>query len=266
MNATNATTPRSDPWVHDRGRPGLRPSSLTVWAAVVGYLAAAELLLATLPESFRSAGQAGLFEWSSIAVFAALGAVGVSLADRVGFMPAWDARVSNRERLLLPTLIGAAIGAVAVVLDLLTRATLAIAAVFGQPSFNIDFPASLLAYSGGGVLVDVQYRLFAVPFLLWLVSRVLLRGRGETRTFWVLAAVSSLVEPVLQGVGITLMSGGAITPLMLAAYLPTAIANNAAAVVVFRRYGFVASLLVRQGEYLVWHILYGNVLHPWLLG
>ena len=59
---------------------------------------------------------------------------------------------------------------------------------------------------------------------------------------------------------------GAITPLMLAAYLPTAIADNAAAVVVFRRYGFLASLLVRQGEYLVWHILYGNFLHPWLLG
>ena len=70
----------------------------------------------------------------------------------------------------------------------------------------------------------------------------------------------------MQGVALTLGSGGAITPLMLAAYLPTAVANTAAAVVVFRRYGFVASLLVRQGEYLVWHILYGNVLQPALFG
>ena len=57
----------------------------------------------------------------------------------------------------------------------------------GQSSFNIDFPGSLLAYSAGGILVDVEYRLFTVPFSLWLISSVLLRGRGQVRTFWVLA-------------------------------------------------------------------------------
>lgn len=243
------------------------PSSLVVWAVVMAYLTLAKVLIAlVVPVGFRGEGQALLFDWSSLAIHAVLGGLGVWLATRVGFMPAWDPRVSNRRRLLLPVLVGAGIGTVATVLDLLTHATLAIARITGQPSFNMDFPGSLLAYSAGGVLVDTQYRLFIVPVLLWLISSVLLRGRGESKTFWVLAAVSSLFEPILQGVGLTLGSGGAITPLILAAYLPTAIANNAAAVVFFRRYGFVASLLVRQGEYLVWHIAYGNFLHPALLG
>lgn len=246
--------------------PRVGPPSLTVWVGVVAYLVVARLLLDLVPATFRSAGQAGLFEWPSIALIAVLGGLGVWIADLVGFRPAWDPAVGNRQRLLVPTLVGAGISAVAIVADLATQATLAIARMSGQPSFNIDFPASLLVYSAGGVMVDTQYRLFFVPVALWLISRVLLRGRGETRTFWVLAAISTLFEPVLQGVGLTIMSDGAITPLMLAAYMPTAIADNGAAIVFFRRYGFVASLLVRQGEYLVWHILYGNVLHPWLLG
>jgi hypothetical protein len=198
--STHATNPASTMvrgWTATYGRT---PRSLAVWAGVVGYLVLVKLLMVTVvPVTMRSESQAALFDWSSLLLLAALGGVGVWLADRVGFMPAWDRRVANRERLLLPVLVGTAIGAVASVLDLLTRATLAIARLTGQPSFNIDFPGSLLAYSAGGIAVDVQYRLFTVPVLLWLISRVLLRGRGETRTFWVLAAVSTLFEPVLQG-------------------------------------------------------------------
>jgi hypothetical protein len=247
-----------------RGNP---PTSLASWGGVVAYLVLAKLLMVTVvPVTIRSGSQAALFDWSSLLLLAALGGLGVWLADRVGFAPASGGGVSARRRLLLPLLLGAGIGAVASGLDLLTGATVALARVLGEPSFNIDFPGSLLAYSAGGIAVDVQYRLFTVPVLLWLIARVLLQGRGETPTFWALAAFSSLFEPVTQGVFLTLGSGGAVTPLMLAAYLPTAIANNAAAVVLFRRYGFVASLLVRQGEYLIWHIAYGNFVQPALLG
>jgi hypothetical protein len=141
-----------------------------------------------------------------------------------------------------------------------------VARATGQPSFDIDFPGSLLAYSAGGILVDVEYRLFTVPFLLWLISSVLLRGRGRERTFWALAAVSTLFEPLLQGVGLFILGGGVITAGMLAGYMVTAIALNFSQVLFYRRYGLVASVLVRQAEYLVWHILYGNVLAGLLSG
>src|SRR3712207_7547015 len=76
-----------------------------------------------------------------------------------------------------------------------------------RPPKSTLFPYTTLFRS----LVDVEYRLFTVPFLLWLISGLLLRGRGQARTFWVLAAVSTLFEPLLQGVGLFIMGGGTIT-------------------------------------------------------
>jgi hypothetical protein len=253
-----AAAPALDRWRYGRGLS----SSVVVWLVLVAYLALAKILSLTLvPITFRSAGQQGLFDWASLAVHAALGLVGVVLAERTGFPAAWDARVSNRQRLLLPVLAGVGIGTLATVIDVATGATDALARVTGQPSFNIDFPGSLLAYSAGGIVVDVQYRLFTVPFLLWLVSSVLLRGRGQNRTFWILAGVSTLVEPLLQGVGLFVMGGGVVTVGMLAAYMVTALPLNFTQVLFYRRYGLVASVLVRQTDYLVWHIVYGNFLY-----
>jgi hypothetical protein len=238
------------------------PGSVRVWLGLVGYLLLAKLLSSTIvPITFRSPGQQQLFDWRTIAVYSLLGLAGVLLAQRTGFADALDRRVSPRQRLLIPALVGFGLGAAAVVIDVLTAATPALARVVGQPSFNIDFPGSLLAYSAGGILVDVEYRLFTVPLLLWLISTVLLRGRGQQRTFWVLAAISTLFEPVLQGVGLAIKGNGAITPLMLGGYMLTAIPINAAQIVFYRRYGLLASVLVRQCDYLVWHILYGNFLY-----
>ncbi len=261
MTATTPVDPLRVPTA-ETGRQSRLTSSIVAWLAVVAYLVVAKLLSLTLiPITFRGAGQERLFEWTNLAVFAVLGLIGVVLADRTGFPTAWDRRVSNWQRLLIPVLVGGGIGALAVAIDLLTGGSEAVARATDQPSFNIDFPGSLLAYSAGGILVDVQYRLFTVPFLLWLISSVLLRGRGQVPTFWVLAAVSTLFEPLLQGVGLFIMGGGAITIGMLAAYMVTAISLNVAQVLFYRRYGMVASILVRQAYYLVWHIAYGNFLY-----
>ena len=90
-------------------------SSVVTWLALVAYLVVAKLLSLTLvPITFRSSGQETLFDWTTLGVFAALGLVGVALAERTGFPAAWDARVSNRQRLLIPTLVGLGIGALAV--------------------------------------------------------------------------------------------------------------------------------------------------------
>jgi hypothetical protein len=245
----------------------VRTGSVKAWAVVVAYLVVVKFLSITLvPIGFRSGGQEALFSWQTLAVYSVLGLIGVVLALYTGFPDALDPRVSNRWRVALPVLTGFGIALLAVPLDLVTGGTAAVSRAIHQPSFNIDFPGSLLAYSAGGILVDIEYRLFTVPLLLWLISNVLLRGRGQTQTFWVLAAISTLFEPVLQGVGLSIMAAGVVTPLMLGAYMLTAIPQNFAQVFFFRRAGFIASILVRQAYYLVWHIAYGNFLYPALTG
>ena len=66
---------------------------------------------------------------------------------------------------------------------------------------------------------------------------------------------------LLQGVGLFVMGGGVITVGMLAAYMVTAVSLNLTQVLFYRRSGLVDSVLVRQADYLVWHIVYGNFLH-----
>jgi len=229
---------------------------------LVSYLVLAKVLSDTLvPIRFRSGGQEDLFAWSTIAVFAGLGLVGIWSGRATGFPAAWDARTSSTRRLLLPAVLGLAIGVVETGLDLLTAGTQALAQVTGQSSFNIDFPGSLLAYSGGAIQVEVIYRLFGLPFLLWLISTVLLRGHARKPTLLVLGALSAGFEPVGQGVFLFLGGGGVITPLMLGTYLVTALPENILAVLFFRRYGLMAPLALRMSEYLIFHILYGNFLY-----
>ena len=54
---------------------------------------------------------------------------------------------------------------------------------------------------------------------------------------------------------------GVLTPLMLAGYMLTALPENILAVVFFRRYGLLAAIVLRLGEYLIWHIIHGNFVY-----
>jgi hypothetical protein len=235
---------------------------MAIWLALMGYLVLAKVLSVTvIPIGFRSEEQASLFDWSTIGLYTVLGLVGVWCAHETGFPAAWDPRVPTRWRLVYPALIGIGLGFAAIGLDMLTGATAVLAEITGQPSFNIDFPGSLLAYSAGAIEVELQYRLFPLPFLLWLISRVLLRGRGEWPALMVLGAICAGFEPGFQGVGLTLMGAGRVTPVMFGAYLLTALPANIAEVVLFRKAGLLAPIALRLGQYLVWHILYGNLLY-----
>ena len=95
-----------------------------------------------------------------------------------------------------------------------------------------------------------------------LATPVLLRGRGRTQTLLVVGALAAALEPVTQGVFLFLAGGGLITPLMLGGYMLTALPSNILAVVLFRRYGLLAPIALRLGDYLVWHIIFGNFIHP----
>ena len=82
-----------------------------------------------------------------------------------------------------------------------------------------------------------------------------LRGRGQAPAFWVLAALSSLLEPVSQDLPV--LSKGVSLALVGSAFVPDLLLNLAQ-VIMFRKYGFVASIVTRIAFYLVWHVGYGN--------
>jgi len=90
--------------------------------------------------------------------------------------------------------------------------------------------------------------------LLWLISKVLLSGRASTAVFWVLAILTSLLEPVSQNLG----PGPVLGPAVLAGSLALGFAFNLGQAVFLGRYGVVASILVRVAFYVIWHMIYAH--------
>ena len=91
-------------------RRGFFSSSVFIWLLLVGYLLLVKTVILPLLPPLEIDAVAMIFSWGNIIVFSLLGLAGVWLADRTGFMPALDPRVSNRQRYLIPLLIGGIIG------------------------------------------------------------------------------------------------------------------------------------------------------------
>lgn len=176
----------------------------------------------------------------------------------IGFPDALDKGISNRQRFIRPILIVAGLAVLAILIDQVTHGTKFIEMQSGEASFNIYFPPSLFVYTGGIVLVEAIFRVFTILFFLWLISNLILCGHGQQRTFWILAVVLSLIEPVTQGLGIVFLKPSA-SPLMLlmTQFLPYFVTNyplNLGQAAIFRKYGFLASFAMRLGFYLIWHV------------
>jgi hypothetical protein len=249
-------------------KPGLLErvsGSVKAWLTLVAYLLAVKFILMFLPP-LNVKIVASEFAWSTIAVFGVIGFVGVLLSMLTGFPDALDKSISNRQRILSPITLGASLGIFAIIIDQFTHGAKFLEMQSGEASFNIYFPASLFVYTGGIVLVEAVFRIFAIPLFLWLISTLILRGRGQNPTFWILAVILSLFEPVTQGLGIIFLKPSA-DPLMLllTQFLPYFVTNyplNLGQAIFFRKYGFLASFAMRFGFYMMWHVVYGNFIYP----
>jgi len=122
----------------------------------------------------------------------------------------------------------------------------------GLPSIHISFPASLLIYPGGAVIVEILYRLFPIPFLLFLLGPALRRKGRQEIAFWVLAFLLSLVEPI-GDLGLRPLGLGVVAAVFLQDY-----ALNLSQAWLFRKAGFLSAIWLRVVFYLVWHVAWGR--------
>ena len=176
----------------------------------------------------------------------ALGGVGLYLAPRTGFADLLDGRVSQWQRWGRPALVGLAFG--------LTDWLIYILVIHPEPvtvlmPFMQPFPYSVLLYGSGALYVEVLYRLIPIPVLLWLIGRFLRHDLANGRLFWVLAGLSSLIEPLDQLI--------TDSPGLMAYSFGTGYSMNLVQAAFFRWYGFGAGLSVRLGHYALWHVGFG---------
>lgn len=182
-----------------------------------------------------------------------LGIPFVLLGEKVGLPAFSEPRISRKKRILEPVLIGLAFGITDLVLIeyVLTHPTHQ-----SLPPYTQPFPYSLFLFFSGAFEIEVFYRLIPVTLLLFLAKRFA-NSKHQEGFFWGIALISSLREPLEQ------FPEG---PLWFMVYsLVSGFAMNLVQVLYFKRYGFVASLLVRLSHYLIWHILNGIIIQFYLL-
>lgn len=117
-----------------------------------------------------------------------------------------------------------------------------------MPPFLQPFPYSPFLYSAGALDVELYYRMIPLT-LFMLLNTWVLKGKFKNTFIIVLGIITSLIEPIQQ------FPGGALWFLIYATV--SGIAMNAWQFRSYIHYGFLASLAVRLGHYLIWHVLLG---------
>jgi hypothetical protein len=116
------------------------------------------------------------------------------------------------------------------------------------PPFLQPFPYSTFLYSSGALEVELYYRMIPLTVFL-LINTYLLKGKFRSVFIIVLGIITSLIEPIQQ------FPDGAWWFIIYATV--SGVAMNAWQFRSYLKYGFVASLAVRLGHYLIWHVVLG---------
>ena len=191
-----------------------------------------------------------------LVLYGGLGFVGLLLARKLGFPEIWDPAVSNRQRFLTPALAGAGLGVFFIVADLLFQRLHALGPLPHPP-----FPTSIVVSATAAIGEEVIFRLFFIPFWVWLISTVLLKGRGQDPVFWIVTLVSALafaighLPSVMFTLGLTEISQ--VPPALLGEMILLNGIFSLIAAVLFRRFGFLAAVGVHFWTDIVWHVIWG---------
>lgn len=228
-----------------------RYNSLIIWLLLVAYLAFVVFLVTVVfPVQFVDRSQSGFFEAQAVIAFGVMGLIGVFLSTRTGFPNAWDAGISNRQRFVIPIAAGLLLGSLFLATDLITNMSQLKEEHLNIQSTDIAFPASLFVYSAAAIFVEVVYRLLTIPLLLGLISIVVRSQSAREKAFWVLAILTSLIEPMTNTAASQYLSSLALTFVLVQSF-----AANFLQAVFFRKYGFLAAILLRVAFYIPFHVI-----------
>jgi hypothetical protein len=223
----------------------LSPSVLAYFG-ILGGIIVLRLLLMLFPPGLVASEMINLTDNLSIGAIWLLGWVGVFLAPRVDFAEMWQSDISQLKRWLLPFLIGAGFGLLSMLFDVLQP--------LGQGSL-IKFPASLVAYPLAGILEEIIFRLFLTTTVVWMVSEILLRSRWQEAVFWGVSAFFGIFYTLSQ-LNLYRNLIGTLDFLTVAQFFIMIAANFIVVAFLYRKFGFLAAVSMRLGDYLVWHVLW----------
>jgi hypothetical protein len=229
---------------------------LTILSAVSIFLPESQGMLPTqeLPASkiVLALANAGII----LVFYGGLGFLGLKLARKIGFSDIWDSEISNRQRFLIPAIVGIGTGILIIIGD----------AIFSQfhdlgPLPHPPFPSSIIASITAGIGEEVIFRLFFVSFWVWLISNVILRKRYNNQVFWIITVLSAIAfaaghVPSLM----ILFEFETLYDVPIAILIEGFLLNGVLSIFAayyFRKYGFLTAVGIHFWADVVWHVIRG---------
>lgn len=157
----------------------------------------------------------------------------------------WDKNISTENKVYIPLMIGIIFG----ILDVMVwKFTVHPQPYTELPPFLQPFPYSIFLFFSGAFEIEVFYRLIPLTLIL-LIGHWFAKGKYSTYFFYFGVVLTSLREPLeqLPNEGLALVLYSFISGFLM----------NALQAIYFKKAGFMATLFIRLGHYLFWHILLG---------
>ena len=191
-------------------------------------------------------------------IYGGLGLIGVKLSHKLGFPEIWDAKISNRERFIVPAVIGIGIGIFFIIVDVVISQFHSLGQLPHPP-----FPTSLVASAVAGIGEEVIFRLFFITFWTWLISYVILKKKKQNIVFWIVTIISALAFAVSHIPSIIVLHGfsdfSQIPVLLLFEIVLLNSFLSIFAADYFRRYGFLAAVGIHFWVDIIWHVIWGAI-------
>lgn len=216
-------------------------------------------LASTIPEGQIPASKptmALVTAGSLLILYGGLGFTGLLLARKLNFPELWDESISLRQKFLIPAYWGAAIGTFFILADTLFQRWHSLGALPHPP-----FPTSLVASAVAGIGEEIIFRLFFISFWLWLLSKVILRGRWQNTIFWGITIFSALTFAAGHLPSLMFALGfDSITQIPTALMIEIFLLNGVVSILAahyFRKYGFLAAVGIHFWTDVIWHVIWG---------
>lgn len=175
----------------------------------------------------------------------AIGIPFLFLQTKAGIPNFIDEQVQNKKRFLQPFLIGVVFGLLDVfVIKILKHPT----PYTELPPFLQPFPYSIFLYFSGAFEIEVFYRLIPMTTIL-VIGQWISKGKFFNYFLWTAILLTSIREPLEQ------MPSG--SNWFICYSLLTGFLMNYLQAIYYKNAGFLATLSIRLGHYLFWHILLG---------
>lgn len=191
-------------------------------------------------------------------IYGGLGLIGVKLSHKLGFPEIWDAKISNRQRFIVPAVIGIGIGFFFIIVDIVISQFHSLGQLPHPP-----FPTSLVASAVAGIGEEVIFRLVFITFWTWLISYVILNKKNQNIVFWIVTIISALAFAVSHIPSIIVLQGfsdfSQIPVLLLFEIVLLNSFLSIFAADYFRRYGFLAAVGIHFWVDIIWHVIWGAI-------